>query len=75
MPTTLPLNKMSRDEKLRIMEAIWADLSDDENQFESPPWHNDALRETEKLVKSGKVKLSGWEEAKLRISRKARRSS
>jgi len=29
---------MSRDEKLRAMEAIWADLSQDEDRFESPAW-------------------------------------
>ena len=27
MPIVLPLQKMSRDEKLRAMEALWADLS------------------------------------------------
>ena len=41
----LPLKKMSRDEKLRAMEALWADLSQDENRLESPAWHGQALRE------------------------------
>lgn len=49
MPVVLPLEKMSRDEKLRLMETIWADLSRDEEQFDSPAWHEQALRETEKL--------------------------
>jgi hypothetical protein len=75
MPVTLPLNKMSRNEKLRLMEAIWADLSDDEDQFESPLWHKQALRETEKLVKSGEAKFSAWEQAKVRIRRQALRRS
>jgi hypothetical protein len=33
----LPLNEMSRAEKLMAMEALWADLSQDEQFLESPP--------------------------------------
>ncbi|HMC27856.1 MAG TPA: addiction module protein [Verrucomicrobiae bacterium] len=71
MSVTLPLKKLSRDEKLRLMEAIWTDLSQDEDHFDSPGWHKDALSEAEKLVKSGKAKFSDWEKAKRRIRRKA----
>jgi hypothetical protein len=71
MPVVLPLRKMSRDEKLRAMEALWADLSKDEDRLESPAWHAQALREAERAVKSGKAKFSDWDEAKKRISRKA----
>lgn len=71
MPLTLPLKKMSRDEKLRAMEALWADLSQDEGKVESPAWHADALRHAELSVKAGKAKFSDWAEAKLRIRRKA----
>jgi hypothetical protein len=71
MPVVLPLKKMSRDEKLRAMEALWADLSQDENRFESPAWHEQALREAEHAVKAGKARFSDWEEAKKRIRRKA----
>jgi Putative addiction module component len=45
MQPVLPLEKMSREEKLRIMEELWADLSRDESQVESPAWHGDVLRE------------------------------
>jgi hypothetical protein len=71
MPIVLPLKKMSRDEKLRAMEALWADLSQDEDQFESPAWHEQALREAERAVKTGKAQFSEWDEAKKRIRRKA----
>jgi Putative addiction module component len=64
MPIALPLKKMSRDEKLRAMEALWADLSQDEARFESPVWHDHALREAERAVKTGKARFSDWEEAK-----------
>jgi hypothetical protein len=71
MPIALPLKRMSRDEKLRAMEAIWADLSQDEDQFESPAWHEKALREAKHAVNSGKAQFSDWEEAKKRVRRKA----
>jgi hypothetical protein len=71
VPIVLPLKRMSRDEKLRAMEAIWADLSQDEERFESPAWHEKALREAERAVKSGKAQFSDWEDAKKRLRRKA----
>jgi hypothetical protein len=71
VPVVIPLKKMSRDEKLRAMEALWADLSRNEDRFESPAWHEQALREAERAVKNGKAQFSDWEEAKKRIRRKA----
>ena len=62
---------MSRDEKLRAMEALWADLSQDDVAFESPPWHEQALEEAEKALKAGQAQFSDWAEAKQRIRRKA----
>ena len=58
MPVVLPLKKMSRDEKLRAMEALWADLSKDDDCFESPAWHAQALREAERAMKNGKANLA-----------------
>lgn len=71
MPLTLQLKKMSHADKLRTMEAIWSDLSKNENRFESPAWHGEALQEAQRLVKAGKAKFSEWEEAKARLRRKA----
>jgi len=36
MQPVLPLEKMTREEKLRIMEELWVGLSRNESQFESP---------------------------------------
>ena len=71
MAVTLPIKRMSREDKLRAMEALWTDLTEDETRFTSPPWHVKILRETEKLVQEGKAKFSNWSEAKRRIRRKA----
>jgi hypothetical protein len=71
MAITLPIKRMSREEKLRAMEALWEDLSREESQFDSPAWHAKALRQTERLVREGKAKFSDWGVAKERIRRKA----
>ena len=71
MAITLPIKRMSREEKLRAMEALWEDLSREESQFDSPAWHARALRHTERLVREGKAKFSDWAAARERIRRKA----
>ena len=71
---TLPIKRMSREEKLRAMEALWIDLTQDEKQFTSPPWHAKVLSQTERLVREGKARFSDWSEAKRRIRRKATKS-
>ncbi len=71
MAITLPIELMSREEKLRAMEALWKDLTREESQFDSPAWHAQVLRQTERLVREGKAKFSDWAVAKGRIRRKA----
>jgi hypothetical protein len=69
MPTTLQLKSMSRLDKLRTMEALWADLSQDDAQLDSPAWHGEALRAAERAVATGTAKFSSWEESKKRLHR------
>ncbi|MBK9991093.1 MAG: addiction module protein [Verrucomicrobia bacterium] len=71
MPITLPLKKMSRSDKLIAMEALWTDLSADDAKLDSPSWHAEVLKETERLVRSGKAKFMDWDEAKMLLRRKA----
>ena len=75
MPFTLPLSKMTRQEKLLAMESLWADLSADDSQVESPAWHAEVLNETAASLGSGKEKISDWAEAKVRLRRKASKAS
>ena len=70
MQPVLPLEQMTREEKLRIMEELWVDLSRNESEFESPAWHGDFLREREEAVKSGKETFIDWEEAKKQLRNK-----
>jgi hypothetical protein len=73
MAITLPIKRMSREDKLRAMETLWADLTKDESEMDSPSWHATALEETERRVRAGKAKFSDWHVAKSRIRRKAAR--
>lgn len=67
METTLPLDQMTTAEKLRAMEALWADLSRNETQLESPTWHEDVLKEREQKIKSGAESFIDWETAKKQL--------
>ncbi len=55
---------MTTAEKLRAMEALWADLSRHEENLQSPAWHEQVLKEREERVKSGQEKFQDWEVAK-----------
>ena len=46
------------------MEAIWEDLSKEEEQMESPDWHKKALQETEHRLSSGQEKIVDWQDTK-----------
>jgi hypothetical protein len=72
MEITLPLEKMTVAEKLRVMETIWDDLSRDEERFESPEWHGAILRERARRVKQGKESFLDWETAKRQLASRAK---
>ena len=64
MQTALPLDKMTKEEKLRVMEALWVDLTKSQEEFSSPSWHEDVLKAREERIKSGKEEYKDWEMAK-----------
>jgi hypothetical protein len=68
MDITLPLDQMTVEEKLRAMEALWADLCRREKAVPVPQWHKDLLDERERLVEQGNAQFIDWETAKKRIS-------
>jgi hypothetical protein len=67
MSNAIDIGRLSREEKLRIMEAIWEDLSRDEEQVESPEWHRELLEETEQRRRSGQEGMVDWPEAKEKL--------
>lgn len=60
----LELQRMSRAEKLRMMEALWEDLSREEGALMPPVWHEEALKETERLHAAGTENFIDWDTAK-----------
>ena len=60
----ITLEKMTVPEKLRLMEALWADLSRHQEDVELPAWHANALQETGQRVAEGKEIAIEWEAAK-----------
>lgn len=64
MEITLPLDRMTVEEKLRAMEAIWADLSRNADDVPSPAWHEKVLAQREERMRTGGETPIPWEQAK-----------
>lgn len=67
MNFVLPLERMTKAEKLAAMEVLWTDLSREEGQFESPAWHKEVLDQREAAMKEGREVPVDWETAKRRL--------
>ena len=67
MIAEVDVRSLSKIEKLRLIETLWADLSMEDAAIASPQWHQDALHEAERLHAEGKATFSAWSEAKERI--------
>ena len=67
MIAELDVKTLSKVEKLRLIETLWADLSAGGAEIASPPWHQEALREAARLHAEGKASFSDWSEAKERL--------
>ena len=68
MHITLPLDQMTVEEKLRLMDEIWADLLKNEDRIPIPERHLEILREREQMVAEGKADYIPWEQAKQEIA-------
>jgi hypothetical protein len=70
MDVTVPLDQMSIAEKLGAMEALRADLSDEEGELESPVWQGQVLQERHDQEISGKESSTDWGEAKNQLRKR-----
>jgi len=52
------------------MEAIWEDLSKEDEEVESPKWHQEALQETEQRLNLGEEKKVDWHTAKKELRKR-----
>ena len=69
MNISLPLDEMTVEEKLQLMEALWDDLSRHADEMEPPAWHGELLAEREAAVARGDEAFEDWETAKQRIEK------
>jgi hypothetical protein len=67
MAISINLHGMTTPDKLRLMEALWQDLSADDSQVISPDWHGEVLTERDRLITSGEEKPLDWEIAKKQL--------
>jgi hypothetical protein len=65
--SALEIHQLPRQEKLRLMELLWEDLSRNAAKFESPAWHADALRGTAERRARCEETILDWEEAKTKL--------
>lgn len=47
------INKMTRQEKLKAMEALWDALAHDGRELASPGWHGEILAARRSKIESG----------------------
>ena len=71
MQSTIEIKHLSIEEKLRIMEAIWEDLSREDEEVKSPDWHQKVLQETEDRFNAGKEKIVDWKAAKKELRKRS----
>ena len=67
MQNTIEIKYLSREEKLKMVDALWADLVSEEEFLESPEWHKKALQETEQRFAEGKERILDWQTAKKKL--------
>ena len=68
MSISLPLEKMSVEEKLRAMESLWDDLCDTAGSTLNPDWHEKVLAVRNTAVLAGEEDSCDWETAKRKIA-------
>ena len=64
MGISIPLEKMTVDEKIQAMETLWDDLCQKADSLSSPEWHRQLLQEREAGIKEGREKFISLENAK-----------
>lgn len=64
------LRKLPNDEKLKIIEMLWSDLSAADEAFSSPAWHAEELSKTEADFAAGRIEVVEWEEAKRELRKR-----
>jgi putative addiction module component (TIGR02574 family) len=70
MIPVLPLDKMTVEEKLQLMEILWDDLSRNPEDIPTPAWHGEVLAARERAIEEGRTKFLSLDEFEKRIREK-----
>lgn len=63
MTVTLPLDQMTAEEKLQLIDILWESLDrESPNEIPLPEWHREILREREKLMEASEEHFIPLEE-------------
>jgi putative addiction module component (TIGR02574 family) len=67
MPMELRLDTLSVDEKVCLLETVWASLCSKPGDVRSPEWHSDVLAARKRRLDEGQATVSPWSEARARL--------
>ena len=67
MSASNDLEKMTIEEKIRIMESLWDDLCRTASDRISPAWHEGVLRQRAQAESVGEAQFMDWEAAKKKL--------
>lgn len=62
--------QLPKEEKLKLMEVLWEDLSRDPDSLESPAWHEEEIRKTRERLERGEEEILDWSEVKEELRKK-----
>ncbi len=65
--TITEIKKMSTIERLQAMEELWDALCHDDQEIESPVWHEEILEERRKKLETSKAEFISIEDLKAGI--------
>jgi hypothetical protein len=63
----LPIDRMTIEEKLMAMEALWDNICRDEANIPVQDWHKQILDERQRQIDAGEARFVDWETAKARL--------
>lgn len=63
------IDRMSSEEKLQALEALWESIAREGDRYPPPAWHEDELKRTQERFESRAEQPMDWETAKQQLRR------
>lgn len=61
---SLPIDKMTLQEKLYAIDALWNSISFEPSEEVSPNWHQQVLHQRQQQIQSGEITFEDWDTVK-----------